>query len=104
MKYQYCFVQQKVVPQNEVIQGRYAQQGVKASDLFTTDEMPPTKSPITGKYYTSKSQLRAEYKSRVYVEIGNEYDNGYTPERETERGMKQLFKNMKQNFKERLNE
>jgi hypothetical protein len=27
------------------------------------DEMPPTRSPITGKMYTSKAALRAEYKA-----------------------------------------
>ena len=102
MKLQYCFVQKKVVPQSEVIQGRYTQQGIKAADLFTSDEVPPTKSPISGKMYTSKSQLRAEYKAKGYEEIGNEYDNGYTPESEKTTSQKELAKNLQREIAEKM--
>lgn len=47
-----------------------------------TDEMPATRSPITGKYYTSKTALRAEYKAHGAIEIGTAYENGYLPEKE----------------------
>ena len=40
-----------------------------------SDELPDTKSPITGRIYNSKSQLRREYKQYGYEEIGNDYEN-----------------------------
>ena len=47
-----------------------------------TDEMAPTRSPISGKMYTSKAALRAEYKAHGAIEVGTAYDNGYSPEKE----------------------
>lgn len=49
---------------------------------IVSDEMPPTRSPISGKYYTSKTALRAEYKAHGAEEVGTAYDNGYAPEKE----------------------
>lgn len=59
------------------------------------DEMPPTRSPITGKFYTSKAALRAEYKAYGATEIGTAYDNGYSPEREQERREADLARKVK---------
>jgi hypothetical protein len=59
------------------------------------DEMPPTRSPITGKIYTSKAALRAEYKAYGATEVGTAYENGYSPEREQERRETDLARNLK---------
>ena len=49
---------------------------VKKSDLsapnFVRDCMEPTQSQATGKMYTSKAALRAEYKELGMVEVGND--------------------------------
>lgn len=65
------------------------------------DEMPPTRSPITGKIYTSKAALRAEYKAYGATEVGTAYDNGYSPEKEHERRENALARNLKDQIIER---
>lgn len=65
------------------------------------DEMPVTRSPITGKFYTSKAALRAEYKAYGATEIGTAYDNGYSPEKEQEGREKALVKNVTEQIIER---
>lgn len=47
-----------------------------------SDEMPPTRHPVTGKIYTSRSKLRADYKAKGYEEIGTAYENGFEPKPE----------------------
>ena len=59
------------------------------------DEMPPTRSPITGKIYTSKAALRAEYKAYGATEVGTAYDNGYSPEKHKERTESEFVKRLK---------
>ena len=54
-----------------------------AIDNYPTDEMAPTRSPVTGKYYTSKAALRAEYKAYGMEEVGTAYANGYDPKKES---------------------
>lgn len=39
---------------------------------FVCDTMPETQSMLDGKYYTSKSELRATYKAAGMIELGNE--------------------------------
>lgn len=39
---------------------------------FNTDEMPPTRHMVNGKYYTSKKKFRDETKARGCIEVGNE--------------------------------
>lgn len=47
------------------------------------DEMPVTKSPLSGKlYFTSKSALRKHYKQHGMEEIGTSYENEEYIERE----------------------
>lgn len=65
------------------------------------DEMPPTRSPITGKIYTSKAALRAEYKAYGATEVGTAYENGYSPEREQERRERDLARNLKDQIVDR---
>lgn len=40
--------------------------------MIIRDEMPATQSMASGKVYDSKSAIRAEYKARGLMEIGNE--------------------------------
>lgn len=65
------------------------------------DEMPPTRSPITGKIYTSKAALRAEYKAYGATEIGTAYDNGYVPEAERGDRDAELARKLKEQIVER---
>lgn len=74
--YQYCKVQNKVVPIEEV-QRAYQS---NARDLFIQDEMPPTRNPLNpSQIFTSKSKLRAVYKAAGAIEVGDAYDRGYNP-------------------------
>lgn len=78
--YQWCPVKQKVVPIEEVKREYQS----NARDLFIQDEMPPTRNPLNPKeIYTSKSKLRAAYRAAGAVEVGDAYDRGYIPERES---------------------
>lgn len=98
--FQWCPVQKKVVP-IEKVQRRVQS---NARDLFIQDEMPPTRNPLNPKeVYTSKSKLRAAYRAAGAVEVGDAFDRGYTPERETERPQKELVKQFMGNLRERLN-
>lgn len=47
-RYQYCKIQKKVVPIEQVVR----EEGKLFH--FINDEMPATKHPITGEYFTSK--------------------------------------------------
>lgn len=96
--YQYCPVQKKVVPVEEV-QRRVAS---NARDLFIQDEMEPTRNPLNPKeIYTSKSKLRAAYRAAGVEEVGDAYERGYNPEREVERADKQLAAKIKDKIIER---
>lgn len=66
-----------------------------------TDEMAPTRSPITGKYYTSKTALRAEYKAHGAIEVGTAYENGYSPEKEQQSRENNLVSRLKGQIIER---
>lgn len=96
-RYQWCPVQEKVVPVEEVVK-----QNSKAFN-YIADEMPPTKSPIDGKMFTSKSKLREQYRQHGAEEIGTAYDNGYIPPKETNESQKALEKRMHERFREHLN-
>jgi hypothetical protein len=98
--FQYCPVKQKVVPIEEV-QKRVQS---NARDLFIQDEMEPTRNPLNPReIYTSKSKLRAAYRAVGAVEVGDAYDRGYVPEKETNRPTKELINKMKNAVIERLN-
>lgn len=66
-----------------------------------TDEMQATRSPISGKMYTSKAALRREYKAHGAIEIGTAYENGYEPEKELKRREDNLVDRLKQQIIER---
>ena len=54
----------------------------KALNSFTSDEMEPTKHPVTGEYFTSKSKFRSRTRELGYEEVGNSYEKGWTPEKD----------------------
>ena len=95
MKYQlfqYCPIAEKVVPIAEV--QRRVQSN--ARDLFIQDEMEPTRNPLNPKeVYTSKSKLRAAYRAAGAVEVGDAYDRGYIPERESGAPERRLINDIK---------
>lgn len=96
--FQYCHTANKVVPIEEVKREYQS----KARDLFIQDEMPPTRNPLNPKeIYTSKSKLRAAYKAAGAIEVGDAYDKGYIPERESGASSDRLVNKMKQQIIER---
>lgn len=98
--FQFCPVQGKVVPVDEV-------QVVVPANVahgYIPDDMPPTRNPLNPKeIYTSKSKLRAVYKAAGAVEVGTAFDNGYTPERETSAGTNRLVSRFIEQVRERYN-
>jgi hypothetical protein len=96
--YQYCHKQQKVVPIEEV----HREYQSHARDLFIQDEMEPTRNPLNPKeVYTSKSKLRAAYRAAGAIEVGDAYDRGYRPERESGATERRLVQNIKAKMIER---
>lgn len=92
-RYQYCKIQKKVVPIDQVIR----EEGKLFH--FINDEMPATKHPITGEYFTSKSKFRAVTKAHGAEEVGTAYDNGYNPEREKEKRFENTLEKMTETFR-----
>jgi hypothetical protein len=91
--FQYCHVQKKVVPIEEVQRRAHS----NARDLFIQDEMEPTRNPLNPKeIYTSKSKLRAAYKAAGAVEVGDAYDKGYQSDRESGASERQLVNKLKE--------
>jgi hypothetical protein len=98
--FQWCPVKEKVVPIHEVAKRAHS----NARDLFIQDEMPPTRNPLNPKeIYTSKSKLRAAYRAAGAVEVGDAYDKGYTPEKETKRSETEVVNRLMSNLRDRLN-
>lgn len=96
--YQWCPIKEKVVPVEEVVREYQSY----ARDLFIQDEMPPTKNPLNPKeIYTSKSKLRAAYKAAGAIEVGDAYDKGYIPDRESGASERKLINNMKERLIDR---
>lgn len=63
--------------------GEPAKRSDFATPYFISDTMDGVQSPVSGKYYTSKSELRNEYRAAGVIEIGNE---PVRPNREIEHG------------------
>lgn len=96
--FQYCKIQQKVVP-IEQVQREFKSY---ARDLYIQDEMEPTRNPLNPKeIYTSKSKLRAAYRAAGAVEVGDAYDRGYIPERESGASSDRLVSKLKEQMIER---
>lgn len=98
--FQWCPIQEKVVPVEEVMVRVHA----NAKHMFIHDEMPPTRNPLNPKeIYTSKSKLRAAYRAAGAEEIGDAYDRGYDPNKDVERREKELVNKFMRNLRERVN-
>jgi hypothetical protein len=98
--FQWCPIQQKVVPIEQVVRQVHA----NARHGYIPDEMPPTRNPLNPKeIYTSKSKLRAAYKAAGAIEIGDAYDKGYAPDRESGQSERKLVAKLKQQMIERWN-
>lgn len=96
--FQWCPIQEKVVP-IEQVQKRVQS---NARDLFIQDEMEPTRNPLNpNQVYTSKSKLRAAYKAVGAVEVGDAYDKGYIPDRESGASERQAINKIKQRMIDR---
>lgn len=96
--YKYCEVRKKVVEAHEAL---------KLSDLanikhgYIPDEMPPTKHPGDGHYYTSKSKFRETTKALGYEEIGTAYENGYDPSVKLKDSFKDRMRRIREEIRER---
>lgn len=98
--YQYCPIKKKVVPVEEV-QREYQS---KAINNFIQDEMSPTRNPLNPKeIYTSKSKLRAAYKAAGAIEVGDAYERGYNPEKDSARSSERTVQRFIQSVRERMN-
>jgi hypothetical protein len=98
--FQWCPIQEKVVPVEDVMVRVHA----NAAHMFIHDEMPPTRNPLNPKeIYTSKSKLRAAYRAAGAIEVGDAYDRGYDPAKESKAREKQMVKSLMQQVKERMN-
>ena len=98
--FQWCPVQEKVVPVEDVQVRVHA----NAKHMFINDEMPPTRNPLNPKeIYTSKSKLRAAYRAAGAVEVGDAYDRGYDPAKESQANERRLVSGLMQQIKERMN-
>lgn len=96
--FQWCPVQKKVVPIEEVVRER----GTWARDLFIQDEMEPTRNPLNPKeVYTSKSKLRAAYRAAGVEEVGDSYERGYNPEKRSEQTATELARKLKEKIIDR---
>lgn len=104
MRFQYCYAQKKVVPAHQVQQGRYDAEAVPALHKFSSDEMPPTKHPVTGEWYTSKARFRAVTKAHGYEEVGTAYDNGFDPSARLRAEEREGDRRLSKRFREVLNE
>lgn len=98
--FQYCSIQQKVVPVEEV----KVIVPANIAHNYIGDDMPPTRNPLNPKeIYTSKSKLRAMYRAVGAEEIGTAYDNGYRPDNETDGPTNRLVARVMESVRERLN-
>ena len=95
--YQYCKIQKKVVPVDQVM----VEVPANIKHGVMSDDMEPTQHPIDMKYYTSKSKFRSVTKAYGYEEVGNEYENGYDPSKRQADENKELIRKIKQQIIER---
>jgi len=99
--FQYCHVQKKVVPIEEVCRPEAER---NASHYVITDEMDPVRNPLNPKeVFTSKRKLREVYRAAGAVEVGDAYERGYDPGRNREQREKQLVQGLMQQVRERYN-
>lgn len=107
-RFVYCKATQSVLPIAEARrldgEAEYRTKANAAHGVISNDIMEPTQHPIDGKYYTSQSKFREVTKAHGFDEVGNDYDNGYRPEKELERQDREYRQNLSKEFKDRLRE
>ena len=101
--YKYCQATGTVLPIDEARARDYhMDQGGKAIHVFTSDEMAPTRHPVTGEYFTSKQRFREVTKAHGFEEVGTAYENGYDPSKNAKQKEDALARNITEQIKERL--
>ena len=96
--FRFCPIQKRVVPADEVM----VEVPANVAHGIIPDEMPPTRSPLDGKFYTSKARLRETYRAAGVVEVGNEYENGFDPGK-GERESRAALRSVMAQIRERMN-
>jgi len=100
-RYKYSKVLKKVVP----IEEAWAADERGLANIkhgIINSEMPPTKHPITGEYFTCKSKFRAVTRAHGCEEVGTAYENGYDPQKDAQREWKEHIKGINREWKERM--
>lgn len=103
-KFAYCHVKEKVVPYGQHV-SKHASERQLASVAhgYIQDEMAPTRHPVTGEIFTSKSKFRATTKAHGYEEVGTAYENGHDPSKKLQDRWNQTEKRLSETFREVLN-
>lgn len=102
--YMWCKATQSILPAHEARRRDDARKDTLANIAhgYIPDEMPATKHPLDGKYYTSKSKFREKTISEGYDEVGTAYENGYEPEKKREAELKEYVKGFKEELRGRI--
>lgn len=58
----------------------YGGGGLNSNQHFLTDEIPPTRCPLDGKYYTSRAKIDEVYVSRGFRRVGDDWTDKETGE------------------------
>ena len=98
-RWQWCPIQKKVV---ETHLAGDVSVLANVRHGYIPDEMPETKHPVTGEYYTSKSKFRATTKALGYEEVGTAYERGYDPSVRREESFKGRLNRIRSEIRERL--
>lgn len=92
--YLWCELQKKWVPAEDAMQiDRSPLANVRHG--YIPDEMPPTKHPVTGEYFTSKAKFRKTTRALGMVEVGDAYDRGYDPSKRMKDDLREHTKKFK---------
>lgn len=94
--FQYCKIQKRVVPIDEVLVEVHA----NVAHGVLPDDMAPTKNPVDGKIYTSKSKYRETLRAHGKYEVGNDWNDDNDIKELKTRESAQL-KKLTERFKER---
>lgn len=103
--YMWCKATQSILPAHEA-RRRDDQINHKHANIahgYIPDDMPATKHPLDGKYYTSKSKFREITRAAGYDEVGTAYDNGYEPSKKLEAEHREYLNGVKKELRDRWN-
>lgn len=108
--FKYCKATDAVLPINEarrldsISEHEYKRTLANIAHGYISDEMDAVAHPgeRNGRRYTSKSKFREVTRALGLEEVGTAYDNGYNPDSEGAREMKNHSQNVMNEVKERL--